>query len=88
MSKVIFEDDAWDDYLYWQETNRRILNKINALIRDAGRDPFHGIGKTEPLKEDKSGLWSRRITEEHRLVYRVEGDNLIIVSCEGHYDDK
>ena len=81
--------DAWDDYLYWQKTDKKMVQRINELIRDALRHPFDGIGKPEPLKGDFSGFWSRRITLEHRLVYRVESasdrDVLCIVACRHHY---
>ena len=76
---------GWTDYLYWQDTDRDILRKINELIRDTLRNPFSGIGKPEPLKGNLKGWWSRRITQEHRLVYRVESDILIIMQCRFHY---
>lgn len=78
--------DAWAQYLYWQETDRKILSRINELIRDAMRTPFSGIGKPEPLKGDYRGWWSRRITQEHRLVYRFENDTLILMQCRFHYE--
>ncbi|MFM9899943.1 MAG: Txe/YoeB family addiction module toxin [Polaromonas sp.] len=81
-----FHPQAWDDYLYWQQADKQILRKVNSLIRDMQRDPFEGIGKPEQLKQNLSGFWSRRITEEHRIVYRVEDDDLIIAQCRGHYD--
>ena len=77
---------AWDDYLYWQTQDRKTLKRINALIRDAMRNPFTGIGKPEPLRENLSGFWSRRIDEQHRLVYAVENEDLAIVACRYHYD--
>ena len=87
--KKILTDDAWDDYLYWQNHDQAILKKINDLIRDAERNPFSGLGKPEPLKEMLSGWWSRRITGEHRLVYRVTGSgdaqSLEILGCRYHY---
>ena len=80
---------GWDDYLYWQEADRKILHAINALIRDIGRDPFKGLGKPEPLKHALHGWWSRRITGEHRLVYRVAGKDderqVEIAACRYHY---
>jgi toxin YoeB len=76
---------GWADYIYWQNTDRDTLRKINELIRDALRNPFSGIGKPEPLKGNLKGWWSRRITQEHRLVYRVEGDILIVMQCRFHY---
>jgi toxin YoeB len=83
--KLSFLEDAWDDYLYWSQTDKATLKKINQLIKDCMREPFGGIGKPEPLKFDMSGCWSRRITSEHRLVYKVEDDVLIIVQCRYHY---
>lgn len=79
-------DKAWDDYLYWQSQDKKTLKRINQLIRDTGRDPFNGIGKPEPLKGDLSGFWSRRIDDTNRLVYRVNGELLEILSCKGHYE--
>ena len=67
--KLIWSEESWDDYLYWQETDKRIVKKINELIKDTRRTPFEGKGKPEPLKHNLSGFWSRRITEEHRLVF-------------------
>jgi toxin YoeB len=80
-----FADDAWDDYLYWQQQDKKILKKINRLIKEIQRDPFEGIGEPEPLKYNWSGYWSRRITIEHRLVYKVVDDNLLIAQCRYHY---
>jgi toxin YoeB len=82
---IAFEDAGWEDYQFWQKEDRMILKKINQLIRDIQRDPFDGIGKPEALKNDLSGFWSRRITDEHRIVYRIENDELIIAQCRGHY---
>ena len=76
--KRIFSEHAWEDYLYWQRTDRKILQRINTLIRESQRTPFAGIGKPEPLKHGMSGYWSRRITDEHRMVYKVEADALCI----------
>ncbi|PAT35645.1 Txe/YoeB family addiction module toxin [Vandammella animalimorsus] len=84
---ISFEDAAWDDYLWWQQHDRQVLRKLNRLIRDIQRDPFGGIGKPEALKNELSGFWSRRITDEHRVVYRMEGEELVIAQCRGHYDD-
>lgn len=78
-------EDAWDDYLYWQKNDKRTLRRINELIRDVKREPFDGIGKPEPLKHNWSGYWSRRITGEHRLVYKVESDQVLIAQCRFHY---
>lgn len=80
-----FSDDAWDDYLHWQQFDKKILKKINRLIKEIQREPFEGIGEPEPLKYNWSGYWSRRITIEHRLVYKVTDDNLMIAQCRYHY---
>ena len=77
---------AWDDYLYWQTQDRKTLKRINALIQDALRNPFTGIGKPEPLRENLTGFWSRRINEQNRLVYAVENEDLAIIACRYHYD--
>ncbi len=83
---IIFTKNSWEDYLSWQKEDKKILRKINELIKVIQRTPFEGIGKPEPLKYDLSGLWSRRIDREHRLVYKVESDELFIYSCRFHYD--
>ena len=83
--KLIFSEHAWEDYLYWQRTDRKILQRINTLIRESQRAPFAGIGKPEPLKHGMSGYWSRRITDEHRMVYKVEADALCIAQLRSHY---
>jgi toxin YoeB len=83
--KVVFDEHAWDDYLYWQKTDRRIVQRINALIGDIQRAPFAGVGKPEMLKHALSGFWSRRITDEHRIVYKVEDDTLQIAALRYHY---
>ena len=83
--KKVFSDQAWEDYLFWQATDKKKLKRINALIKDIQRDPFKGIGDPEPLKFNWSGFWSRRIDKEHRLVYAVEGDELQIAQCRYHY---
>jgi toxin YoeB len=80
-----FTDDGWDDFEVWQKKDRKIYKRIFQLIKDIERDPFEGLGKPEALKENLSGYWSRRITDEHRLVYKVEDDKLIIVQCMFHY---
>ncbi|MGP1431697.1 MAG: Txe/YoeB family addiction module toxin [Treponema sp.] len=86
--KIIQWDiDAWNDYIYWQTQDRKTLKRINLLIKDISRDPFQGIGKPEPLKGSLTGFWSRRIDEEHRLVYAVEEKVIILISCRGHYED-
>jgi toxin YoeB len=82
---IVWADDAWDDYLWWDKTNPKIRIKINSLITDINRHPFSGIGKPEPLKGALSGYWSRRITREHRLVYKVEKNVLSIAQCRYHY---
>ena len=87
MAGVIKWDlDAWDDYLYWQSTDKKNLNRINQLIKDISRHPFVGIGKPEPMKGNLKGFWSRRIDKEHRLVYLVESEAILIISCRGHYE--
>lgn len=83
--KLIFADEAWEDYLYWQKQDKRILERINKLIRETQRQPFSGTGKPEALKYALSGFWSRRITAEHRMVYRVEDDALLIAQLRFHY---
>lgn len=83
--KLIFHEQAWDDYLYWQTTDPKLLVRLNTLIKDCTRSPFAGIGKPEALRGSLSGWWSRRINKEHRLVYRVEGGNLQIAQCHYHY---
>jgi len=83
---ITFSKNAWEDYISWQKEDKKILRKINELIKVIQRTPFEGIGKPEPLKYDLAGLWSRRIDREHRLVYKVESDELFIYSCRFHYD--
>jgi toxin YoeB len=87
--KLLWTSSAWEDYLYWQETDPKIVKSINALLKDAQRDPFKGLGKPEPLKHSLKGWWSRRITGDHRLVYRVSGQGdaqqLEIAACRYHY---
>lgn len=80
-----FSDDGWDDYLYWQQTDRRLLKRINDLIKAIQRDPFQGIGKPEPLRHALAGYWSRRINDEHRIVYKVQGNILMIAQARYHY---
>lgn len=87
MGKVAFEDIALKEFAAWMEKNPKIWKKLSRLILEVRRDPFCGTGKPEPLKGNFSGYWSRRITKEHRLVYRVEGDTLEIISCMDHYED-
>ena len=78
-------EKAWDDYLYWQATDKKTLKRINRLIRDIERNPFEGIGDPEPLRHNWSGYWSRRIDREHRIVYKILDENLIVVQCRYHY---
>ena len=83
---VAFTESAWADYVWFQEHNRRLLKRINGLIKESVRTPFEGTGKPEQLRADLTGFWSRRIDDEHRLVYKVENDHLIIIACRYHYD--
>ena len=83
--KLIFSEHAWEDYLFWQRTDRKILDRVNRLIREIKRAPFEGTGKPEPLKHGLSGYWSRRINDEHRIVYKVESDSLLIAQLRHHY---
>jgi toxin YoeB len=83
--KLIFSTRAWEDYLYWQATDQKILRRINDLIKETARTPFQGTGKPEPLKHVLAGYWSRRITDEHRMVYRVEGAALLLAQLRYHY---
>lgn len=84
-SRLDWTAAAWEDYLYWQTQDRKTLKRINALIRDALRNPFEGPGKPEALRENLSGFWSRRIDDQHRLVYAVEKGDLAVVACRYHY---
>ncbi len=84
--RLVFADESWEDCLYWQKTDTEILKKINELIKDISRSPFSGIGKPEPLKHKYKGYWSRRITDEHRLIYRAKEDEVWIAKCRHHYD--
>jgi toxin YoeB len=84
---LIWHDAAWADYLYWQTQDKKTLKRINQLIRDIERNPYEGIGKPEPLKGSLSGFWSRRIDEQNRLVYRIQGEGRQIAQCKGHYDE-
>jgi toxin YoeB len=84
--KYVFVDESWEDYLYWQKTDKRMLKRVNQLLRDIARHPFEGIGKPEPLKHKYQGFWSRRIDSEHRLIYRVKDDEILIAKCRFHYD--
>jgi toxin YoeB len=83
--KLIFSDNAWEDYLHWQMNDKKILRRINALIKEIKRNPFEGIGKPEPLKHALSGYWSRRINDEHRIVYKASADAIQIAQLRYHY---
>jgi toxin YoeB len=83
--RLIFSEQAWEDYLYWQKTDKQLLKRINMLIKDIKRAPFEGIGKPEPLKHALSGYWSRRINDEHRIVYKVNEDSLLIAQLRYRY---
>ena len=86
--RIIFSKNTWEDYTSWQTENKKILEKINNLIKEIQKSPYEGIGKPEPLKFDLAGLWSKRIDLEHRLVYKIENDDLLIYACRYHYDKK
>lgn len=88
MGKISFSENGWEDYLFWQTQDKRTLKRINQLLQDILRNGYDGIGKPEPLRENLSGFWSRRIDGTNRLVYRISGDVIEIVSCRYHYDDK
>ncbi len=83
--RLVFTPSAWEDYLWFQEHDRRLLKRINVLIKDILRAPFEGIGKPEPLKGNLSGYWSRRINDEHRLVYTTTPADIVIIACRYHY---
>ncbi|MEI2737025.1 MAG: Txe/YoeB family addiction module toxin [Rhodoblastus sp.] len=83
--RLVFSASAWEDYLHWQVNDPKLLARLNGLIKECARTPFQGTGKPEPLRGALSGWWSRRLTQEHRLVYRVEGDDLLIAQCRYHY---
>ena len=83
--EIVWQQKGWEDYLYWQKTDKQKLKRINELIKDCQRNHFTGIGKPEPLRNNMAGLWSRRIDEEHRLVYKIQEDRLHIVQCRYHY---
>lgn len=86
--KKLWFDEAWQDYLHWQQQDKKTIKRINALLKEIERTPFDGIGKPEPLKGELSGFWSRRIDDVNRLVYRIGNGALEILSCKGHYQDK
>ena len=83
--KIVFSSQAWDDYLYWQRTDRKVLKRINDLMKEITRTPYEGTGKPEPLRHALAGYWSRRIDDEHRLVYKVDGDAVVIAQARYHY---
>ncbi len=83
--KLVFAEQAWEDYVYWQQQDKRMVKRINELIENTTREPFTGIGKPEPLKHALAGYWSRRITDEHRMVYKPEKDELLIAQLRYHY---
>ena len=80
-------DYAWENYLYWHTQDKKTLKRIHTILKDMDRDPFSGIGKPEPLKDNKQGYWSRRIDDVNRIVYKVENNQIVITQCGGHYDD-
>ena len=84
--KYVFVEESWEDYLYWQKTDKKMVSKINSLLKDISRTPFSGLGKPEPLKFKYKGYWSRRIDGEHRLIYLVKDDEIQIAKCRFHYD--
>ncbi len=84
--RLVFTPHGWADYLHWQAADRSVLTRVNRLLEDALRDPFSGIGKPEQLRHALAGAWSRRITEEHRLVYLVDGEDLVVLQARYHYD--
>jgi toxin YoeB len=85
--RLVFTEHGWDDYLFWQTSDRATLQRINRLLDDMVRDPFSGIGKPEQLRHALAGAWSRRIDEEHRIVYLVDGEDLVIIQARYHYSD-
>ena len=87
MSRIIFSEKAWDDYIYWQTQDRRTLKKINGLLKDIARHLFDGEGKPEKLR-GMDNLWSRRVNDKDRLIYMAEEESILVVQCKGHYDDK
>lgn len=88
MNNIMFTERAWEEYCYWQKQDRKTLKRINQLLIDIKRNEFAGIGKPEPLKNDLSGFWSRRIDEANRIVYRIVNEQIEIVQCKGHYNDQ
>ncbi len=88
MSNLVFSERAWQEYLYWQTQDKKTLKKINSILQDIIRNGNEGIGKPEPLKENLTGFWSRRIDETNRIVYRISENQIEIIQCKGHYGDK
>ena len=86
MLNLLFLPEAWEDYVYWQTQDRKTLKRINLLIQDILRTPFEGVGKPEPLRENRSGWWSRRIDDANQIVYKEQGGAIIIAACKGHYE--
>jgi toxin YoeB len=86
--EMLWTENAWEDYLYWQNQDKKTLKRVNQLIKDIERSGYEGIGKPEPLRGDLSGWWSRRIDDANRLVYRIENEKLILAACRSHYGDK
>ncbi len=84
--RLVFSTEAWDDYQHWVATDKKVLKRTNLLIKDAMRDPFEGIGHPEPLRHVLAGAWSRRITQEHRMVYGIEDGDLVVYQCRYHYE--
>ena len=84
--ELVWQTNAWEDYCYWQKQDKKILERVNELIKDCLRSPYKGIGKPEPLKGNYAGCWSRRITQEHRLIYKINERRLHILQCRYHYD--
>ena len=84
--KYVFVDESWEDYLFWQKNDKKILNKIYTLLKDISRNPYSGLGKPEPLKYKYQGFWSRKIDNEHRLIYQVKNDEILVAKCRFHYD--
>ena len=87
MSKLVFSEMAWEEYLYWQAQDKKTLKKINRLLKEISRSPFSGEGKPEPLRHGASDVWSRRINQYDRLVYSVASESIEIIQCKGHYDE-
>ena len=83
--KLLFSENAWEDYLFWQKTDKKTLKRINKLIKDIQRNKYEGLGKPEALKHNLSGFWSRRITNEHRIVYKIENNSILIAQLKYHY---